>query len=50
MSPTLSSDAHAPATPLAASAAATRNPVGTHLKVGKGLVAGAFADAQRIGA
>ncbi len=29
---------------------ALRNPVGTHLKVGKGLVAGAFADAQRIGA
>jgi deoxyribonuclease-4 len=29
---------------------AVRNPVGTHLKVGKGLVAGAFADAQRIGA
>ncbi|HET6697454.1 MAG TPA: deoxyribonuclease IV, partial [Nocardioidaceae bacterium] len=29
---------------------ATRNPVGTHLKVGKGLVAGAFADARRIGA
>jgi deoxyribonuclease-4 len=27
-----------------------RNPVGAHLKVGKGLVAGAFADAQRIGA
>jgi deoxyribonuclease-4 len=27
-----------------------RNPVGTHLKVGKGLVAGAFADAVRIGA
>ena len=50
MSPTLSSDAHAPATPLAASPAATRNPVGTHLKVGKGLVAGAFADARRIGA
>ena len=50
MSPTLSSDAHAPATPLAASPAATRNPVGTHVKVGKGLVAGAFADARRIGA
>jgi deoxyribonuclease-4 len=29
---------------------ALRNPVGTHLKVGKGLVAGAFADARRIGA
>lgn len=29
---------------------ALRNPVGTHLKVGKGLVAGAFADAQRVGA
>ncbi len=29
---------------------ALRNPVGTHLKVGKGLVAGAFAEAQRIGA
>ncbi len=33
-----------------ASERALRNPVGTHLKVGKGLVAGAFADAQRIGA
>ena len=29
---------------------ALRNPVGTHTKVGKGLVAGAFADALRIGA
>ena len=29
---------------------ALRNPVGTHMKVGKGLVAGAFTDAQRIGA
>jgi deoxyribonuclease-4 len=29
---------------------ALRNPVGTHLKVGKGLVAGAFAEALRIGA
>ena len=29
---------------------ALRNPIGTHLKVGKGLVAGAFAEAQRIGA
>jgi deoxyribonuclease IV len=29
---------------------ALRNPVGTHLKVGKGLVAGAFTDARRIGA
>ncbi len=29
---------------------ALRNPVGTHLKVGKGLVAGALADARRIGA
>ncbi|MGH3370945.1 MAG: deoxyribonuclease IV [Nocardioidaceae bacterium] len=29
---------------------ALRNPVGTHLKVGKGLVAGAFAEAARIGA
>jgi deoxyribonuclease IV len=29
---------------------ALRNPVGTHLKVGKGLVAGAFADALKIGA
>ena len=29
---------------------ALRNPVGTHLKVGKGLVAGAFAEARRIGA
>src|SRR5687768_478895 len=29
---------------------ALRNPVGTHTKVGKGLVAGAFADARRIGA
>ncbi len=27
-----------------------RNPVGTHVKVGKGLVAGALADAERIGA
>ncbi|HET7690296.1 MAG TPA: deoxyribonuclease IV [Nocardioidaceae bacterium] len=27
-----------------------RNPIGTHLKVGKGLHAGAFADAVRIGA
>jgi deoxyribonuclease-4 len=30
--------------------AALRNPVGTHLKVGKGLVAGAFTDARAIGA
>lgn len=29
---------------------ALRNPVGTHLKVGKGLAAGAFAEAARIGA
>jgi deoxyribonuclease-4 len=29
---------------------ALRNPIGTHTKVGKGLVAGAFADARRIGA
>ncbi|HET6626882.1 MAG TPA: deoxyribonuclease IV [Nocardioidaceae bacterium] len=29
---------------------ALRNPIGTHLKVGKGLVAGALSDAQRIGA
>ena len=29
---------------------ALRNPIGSHLKVGKGLVAGAFADAVRIGA
>jgi len=29
---------------------ALRNPIGTHLLVGKGLVAGAFTDAQRIGA
>ncbi len=29
---------------------ALRNPVGTHLKVGKGLVAGALAEARRIGA
>jgi deoxyribonuclease-4 len=29
---------------------ALRNPVGTHLKVGKGLVAGAFTEALRIGA
>lgn len=29
---------------------ALRNPVGTHLKVGKGLVVGAFAEARRIGA
>lgn len=29
---------------------ALRNPVGTHLKVGKGLVAGAYAEARRIGA
>ncbi len=29
---------------------ALRNPVGTHLKVGKGLVEGAFAEARRIGA
>jgi deoxyribonuclease-4 len=29
---------------------ALRNPIGNHLKVGKGLVAGAFADALRIGA
>ncbi|GAB2755584.1 deoxyribonuclease IV [Nocardioides pakistanensis] len=29
---------------------ALRNPVGTHLKVGKGLVAGAFTEARRIGA
>jgi deoxyribonuclease-4 len=27
-----------------------RNPVGTHVKVGKGLVAGAFADSQKMGA
>src|SRR5512134_1363581 len=31
-------------------APALRNPVGTHLKVGKGLVAGAFTEARRIGA
>ncbi len=31
-------------------AAVRRNPVGTHLKVGKGLVAGALTDARRIGA
>jgi deoxyribonuclease-4 len=29
---------------------ALRNPVGTHLKVGKGLVAGALTEARRIGA
>ena len=29
---------------------ALRNPVGTHLKVGKGLVKGAFTEARRIGA
>lgn len=29
---------------------ALRNPVGTHLKVGRGLVAGAFTEAVRIGA
>ncbi len=29
---------------------ALRNPIGTHLKVGKGLVAGAFTEARRIGA
>jgi deoxyribonuclease IV len=29
---------------------ALRNPVGTHLKVGKGLVAGAFTEARRLGA
>ena len=29
---------------------ALRNPVGTHLKVGRGLVAGAFTEARRIGA
>ncbi len=28
---------------------AIRNPIGTHLKVGKGLVAGALADAERLG-
>ena len=39
MSPVLTSAEHA-----------LRNPVGTHTKVGKGLVAGAFADALRIGA
>ena len=32
------------------SPASSRNPVGTHVKVGKGLVAGAFTDARRIGA
>jgi deoxyribonuclease-4 len=37
-------------TPLTYDAPALRNPVGTHLKVGKGLVAGALAEAQRIGA
>jgi deoxyribonuclease IV len=30
--------------------AGERNPIGTHVKVGKGLAAGAFAQAQRIGA
>ena len=29
---------------------ALRNPVGTHMKVGKGLVAGAFTEARRVGA
>jgi deoxyribonuclease-4 len=37
-----------PTTPLVPPA--LRNPVGTHLKVGKGLVAGAFTEARRIGA
>jgi deoxyribonuclease-4 len=35
---------------LTAAERALRNPVGTHVKVGKGLVAGAFAKAQEIGA
>jgi len=38
-----------PATP-SDDSPALRNPVGTHLKVGKGLVAGAFTQAVRIGA
>lgn len=37
----------APALP---TASALRNPVGTHVKIGKGLVAGAFAQAREIGA
>ncbi|HSE09727.1 MAG TPA: deoxyribonuclease IV [Nocardioidaceae bacterium] len=37
-------------TGLAYDTPALRNPVGTHLKVGKGLVAGAFTEARRIGA
>lgn len=37
-------------TRLAYDTPALRNPVGTHLKVGKGLVDGAFAEARRIGA
>jgi deoxyribonuclease-4 len=37
-----------PTTPLVPPA--LRNPVGTHLKVGKGLVKGAFTEARRIGA
>src|SRR5512145_1251527 len=37
-------------TALAYDTPALRNPVGTHMKVGKGLVKGAFADARRIGA
>lgn len=37
-----------PAAPVS-SPPALRNPVGTHLKVGRGLVKGAFAEARRIG-
>ena len=36
--------------PTPASCTGLRNPVGTHVKVGKGLVAGALGDAARIGA
>ena len=37
-------------TALAYDTPALRNPVGTHMKVGKGLVAGAFTEARRVGA
>lgn len=40
----------ASASPALPTATALRNPVGTHVKIGKGLVAGAFAQAREIGA
>ena len=42
--------ADAPRTPAAVAAQALRNPVGTHVQVGKGLVAGALSTAEELGA